>query len=224
MRMSSRFKVIFTSAYAARHGGQGHRATDEEQVKKLLQSAARADRVVASSTAVLASVQASLAGQLDPAAIKTTAAGLGRALETPAEMSPGDLETQWAAGEKRRTSSTRKIAEAESQSSPPAPAAELDLGTSASAASSETANEVGDAIGGVLALMHGDVAGVLKGASVFFPKDSPVRHGMRGVAAILHGDFRTALSEATHVVPPDTDVGRLLATADAIVKKTQISY
>jgi hypothetical protein len=67
-----------------------------------------------------------------------------------------------------------------------------------------------------MGLFTGDVGAIVGGASVLFPEDSPIRHGLKATSSLLKGDVAGTLESAAKMVPPGNKMKTALDLAAAV--------
>lgn len=213
--------VMMTRHVANNHGLSDlpiYAARERARMKRVVAASKRADSVAAAATALTAAFRDSVQARSAEALLATM-----RAIESslPLESIPAteaELEALMAMAEGHADvldeGYERFVREHYGARSRAA-------GPMQPRMSESEASDAASVAGAFVGLFQGDIGAIVQGASVLFPEDSPIRHGMAATAAIMRGDAAAAMRSAIALAPEDSQLHDALAELSSGLETAQ---
>jgi hypothetical protein len=205
----------------------GYVAKERARLHRVLAVAKRADAIAASASALAASLAKSVKTG-SPKAVDATSDALAAALPVPpATASDAELDALMTAADHDASVILEKAHEwareqvAAGHGIAMSGAVPGGTGSGQPVMSADDSSDASAIAGAFMGLFRGDIGAIVRGASVLFPKDSPIRDGLAATGSLLRGDIVGAVRSAAKMVPKDSSIGQALATAQSLIDTGQ---
>lgn len=198
----------------------GYLAKERARMIRAIRASHHADVVAAATTTLTASFRQSVeSGQSK--ALSETAGAIAEALPVgEIEATSAELDELMARA-KTSAETIKRDAETWAQNYRAQRAGEADPSAGKPLMREAEASDATAVASAFMGLFTGNVGAIVGGAAVLFPKDSPIRHGLKATSSLLDGDIAGTLSAASKMVPPDNKMASALTLASKVADVAQ---
>ncbi len=180
-------------------------AGDAGAVRAVLESSHKTRAKSSALLAVFASLQATIAGDMEVEEFNQMLTAARENLQAPVAVEQSEVDEivalAWDKLEEARAHEAELKALAEQTMRPPPPRVndgeKLTVG-----------KVVGSVLGVLGSLATGNISGVVKNVAAMVPERFPLKNALRAGEAVMNGDYRTALDAATKLAPADSPLAR----------------